>query len=207
MTLRELRQLFEGDYTFVKLMDEDYTEVLEEYNGRDNLTDKYNDCHICSITGEYDYNYHHPFIAVRLDNNDVMSADREEWCNKRENIIWGEDYNCNEYAGGCRHFEDLTIDAAEELVKEGFLRIHDSQNCSPTTEEMMDFVRHTVMPKDWVFDGYAISPARVDCRVTLEGLYYIGKDLPQEDMIDFANAFHYADEFQIGHNTAMAWWD
>ena len=44
--------------------------------------------------------------------------------------------------------------------------------------------------------GYAVSPERPGCRVTIEGIEKVGR-LTTEEVIDLANSFRGADELEI----------
>jgi predicted CoA-binding protein len=54
--------------------------------------------------------------------------------------------------------------------------------------------------------GYAVSPERPDCRVTIEGIEKAGR-LTTEEVIDIVNDFRGADELEITSDYARCWYD
>lgn len=66
---------------------------------------------------------------------------REYIANKRDQIIFGEPYNKNKYPGGCRSFDELTLDQIEKLDNLGILNLDECQNEAPSVGEMIDFLR------------------------------------------------------------------
>lgn len=121
--------------------------------------------------------------------------------NKRDMILFGEEYNKDEYIGGARRFSDITLENLKRLVDEDFISLYEAQNSSPTTEEFIDFMESH--PGFTVF-GYAISPERCDYRITIEGIQ--SNEMPDEEtLIDFVSNFRWADEFE--YDPPYAWWD
>lgn len=121
---------------------------------------------------------------------------------ERDVILFGEKYNKDRYFGGCRRFDDITLEVLETLVEKNFIDLDECQNDSPTTEEFLEYMKDH---EQFVAFGYAISPDRGDYRITLEG---IRSDVCFDDideMIDFTNRFRYADEFDV--KPPYAWWD
>lgn len=74
----------------------------------------------------------------------------------------------DEYCGGVRSYEGLTVEALEDLIEEGFVDLDDCQNNSPTVREFLEFARER--PMSVFFHGYAVHKNRDDYRVTIEGL-------------------------------------
>lgn len=215
MTFKELRYLFIGDYTFVEVYDDaDETEhILTAYNGRDNLVDDYNDCRVTGITacGHYGCS---SAIRVEIAHEDVEKVQKRAKFNARDQIIWGEGYNAAQYLGGVRRFKGITLPQVKELIEKGYLNPEDQQNFSPTVAEMVDFVTVLDHSEDWLFEGYAVSPDRADCRVTLDGLYCnCPVDISYDDMVAFVNFARLADDFRFDYsmqdpsvNAFGAWW-
>lgn len=176
MTFKELRQLFIGDYTFVKVYEEDSDNLLTQYNGRDNLVDDYDDCNVTGITGvgTYDYDYasgrHLSYVKVELNAQDVDRVKERAKYNERDQIIFGEDFNPAKYMGGIRRFCGLTKSKLQDLVDKGFIDLNGQQNMSPTVEEFQQFTLYIRDPENWSFGGYAVTPDRTDCRVTIDEL-------------------------------------
>ena len=77
MVFKDLRQLFIGDYTFVEVYRDEDERILTQYNGRDNLVDKYDGCRVTGITvcGHYGYS---SAIRVELDSWDVDRIDNRQ---------------------------------------------------------------------------------------------------------------------------------
>lgn len=113
---------------------------------------------------------------------------------KRDMIIFGERFNEEKYLGGIRYFEDLKLEALDQLVKEGYLDVEDAQNAAPTAGEIIEFIRKY---PDYTAHGYAVSFRRDDCRVSLEG---VAKNFPAtsiNEFEDFMSLFKDADEIQV----------
>ena len=124
--------------------------------------------------------------------------------NSRDRILFKENFNPEMYIGGVRHFRELSLDNLETLVKDKFIELDECQNDSPTTEEILEFVRKY---PDYLVHGYAVSPFREDYRVTLEG---VEKDIPvssKEELIDFTKLFQLADEFVVDKDYVYCWFD
>lgn len=122
----------------------------------------------------------------------------------RDELIFGR-YEPDRYFGGVRRFAEISPDVALTLIDLGFLNRTECQNDSPTAGEMVDFVQEHGA-EGWYLHGYAVSPDRADCRVTLEGIGFEG-DINHNDLVDFVEMFRCADEFVIGDNTLYCWYD
>lgn len=127
--------------------------------------------------------------------------------NLREQIIFGEDYNKQNYFGGCRNF---SCDRAtlEKLLENNFIDPHECQNSGPYVE---DFLAYTEGIDGVEYECYAISPERGDYRVTIEGIDLILPDTDYGNLSMIVESFHSADEFSfqhVGHTYLIhAWWD
>lgn len=123
----------------------------------------------------------------------------------RDEYLFGE-YDKEKYRfGGVRHVSDLTWMELEYLFDNNFIDPEDSQNCSPTAEEIYDFIKDH---DEFCAFGYAVSPDRSDYRITLEGI----ERLPGlegiedgEELKDFVKFARFADELDVDHG--YAWWD
>jgi len=124
---------------------------------------------------------------------------------QRDEIVFGEIYNQKKYCGGLRRFDKLTLEQVDKLDELGVLNMNDSQNGSPTTGDIIDFLRNRDSD-GWYVHGYCIGPERLDFRITFEG---IGKKTPpsQKDLIDFTLMFRGADEFEIDDEGLYCWYD
>ncbi len=125
--------------------------------------------------------------------------------NERDEILFGEPYNKTKYCGGCRRFDALSAEDAQKLMTLGFIDPEDTQNCSPTAQEILDFCLDG--SGKWQIHGYAISIDRSDCRVTFEGLQSDGP-LTASEALDFVMEFRFADELCAEDGGgAWCWYD
>jgi hypothetical protein len=124
---------------------------------------------------------------------------------KRNQIIFGDDNVDGEnWLGGCRHFSNLSLEQLEELVANKFIDLQDAQNCSPTVEDFLGFMKdHT----EFTAHGYAVSHNRDDYRVSLEGIEFDGRVTSDRSVQDFVYLCRHADEFVWEDNKLYAWWD
>lgn len=103
-------------------------------------------------------------------------------------------------------FRDMTPETARKLIEAGFADPEDSQNDSPTFLEMVEFCeKHP----GFTIHGYTIGEDRSDARVTAEG---VGGEAANADAaLDFAEAFRFADDFNIvrgtDHTVCYCWYD
>lgn len=130
---------------------------------------------------------------------------REYIANKRDQIIFGEPYNKNKYPGGCRSFDELTLDQIEKLDNLGILNLDECQNEAPSVGEMIDFLR-SIDSTGWYVHGYCVCAERPDFRISFEG---VGKKTSptRDDMIQFVNTFRWADELQMDEEGLYCWYD
>ena len=112
----------------------------------------------------------------------MLDIFRLSLADQRDQIVFGEDYKSEKYGGGLRRFHELTISQIDQLEEVGVIDKRDSQNDSP------------------------IGPDRNDFRITFEG---VGKKTApsQQDIIDFAMMFRFADEFDISDDGVRCWYD
>jgi uncharacterized protein YodC (DUF2158 family) len=103
----------------------------------------------------------------------------------------------------CKWFENLTLKQLETLFKEDFVEPDEAQNDSPTTKEILEFMR---VNKRFTCHGYIVTPDRCDYRVSLEGVALSGK-LTQKERENFNNLFRKADEFDCDDKGCRAWYD
>lgn len=127
--------------------------------------------------------------------------------NKREQILFGEDYNSNKYLGGIRHF-NCSRDIIQTLLDEDFIDPNGNQNESPTTEEFLEITKNL---KHVEFCGYTVCPERSDYRTTIEEVNIIVPDEEYDTLTNCIESLRYADEFSIEHININyyihAWWD
>lgn len=123
---------------------------------------------------------------------------------KRNQIIFGDDNVDGEnWLGGTRHFNNLSLQQLQELVTNKFIDLQDAQNCSPAVEDFLNFMKDH---EEFSAHGYAVSHKRDDYRVSLEGIEFKG-DVSKNLMKDFVHLCRHADEFVCEENELYAWWD
>lgn len=213
MRLEEILGLIYGDYTYLNLFSESAEHLLESYDGRNSLSDTYRKCSVCQI----ELAYEGKAINIYLEDRDCLPLwERKKLtdkANERDRIIWGEDFDEDEYSGGTRHFTDISVETAQLLIDRGYLDPEDRQNCSPTAQEIIDFINCSTDSRDWWLSGYAVSPARDDFRVTIDSFgIREGLRLETEDAVAFVRFARFADEFCFDMEgskaiVAEAWWD
>jgi len=108
------------------------------------------------------------------------------------------------YVGGIQRFSGVTTEQLKALMDENFLDPKDAQNSSYTAKEFYDFMlEHPGVTAH----GYAVSEARQDYRVTIEGME--GSFKTKDDLIDFIYFCRDADSLDIDKVElyAYSWWD
>lgn len=106
--------------------------------------------------------------------------------------------------GGIEHFDNLSADTLQTLIDEGFADPDDTQNNSPSLQEILDFIREY---PDFKAHGYAVSPERSDYRVSLEGVEGTVYR-PSDAFSAFVETFDGADTFEISKSgNCYAWYD
>ena len=120
----------------------------------------------------------------------------------REQILFGEKYDEENYKGGTRYFEGISTETVQKLMELKFLDPEETQNDSPTAKEMLEFAEQW---GEYTFDGYAVSLKRPDYRVNLTT---ISKESPSgmDELQAFIKKFRYADEFDTD-GSLYAWYD
>lgn len=126
---------------------------------------------------------------------------------EREQIIFKQSYNPDYYRkGGLRRFEGLSIEQIEALVKNGFLDPKECGGDSPPVDELLRFaIENCHSNLNFTFRGYAVSPKRDDCRVTINGITAHG-DITQEFLFRWIPLIKYA-ETDTNATRAIANWD
>lgn len=134
---------------------------------------------------------------------------------ERDNILFGDDDNGRYGDNNCMTclFDGLSKENVETLIREGFIRPDGDQNGSPSPEDFLEFMQNH---KSTTVGGFAVSEHRPDYgdkedRCVLTNIAMIADNL--DDMADFANAYCWADEFNItkikdsDRYFCYAWWD
>lgn len=89
------------------------------------------------------------------------------------------------------------------LIDEKFADPEDRQNNAPSLGDIQKFIE---THPNFKACGYIVTPERDDYRVSIEEVR--GEELSREDICDFANAFHTADEFKVlDDGSCRAWYD
>ena len=108
-----------------------------------------------------------------------------------------------DYKGGVEYFHTLSAETLQTLIDEGFADPNYTQNDAPSTQDILDFIREY---PEFTAIGYAVSPDRPDCRISLEGVEGT-VDLKSEAFLKFVMGFRDADEFIIDiDGTCKAWY-
>lgn len=127
---------------------------------------------------------------------------------ERDKILFGF-YDENAYWGGCRNFERVTPEEIKTCIERGFADPQEDQNGSPTIREFLDFAENVSDESVVTFAGYVITKERPDYRMNIDAVDLSTTNM--DDVVKFANEFHYADEFEIkkigDQMEAGAWWD
>ncbi len=124
--------------------------------------------------------------------------------NNRDMILFNEPYDAKKYnMGGIRKIESISFEDYVDLLRVGAIDPEDRQNSAPTAEEIMKFVG--AHPNFYAF-GYAVSPLRDDCRVSIEGVICT-EEYSLEDVWDFFEVFQYPDELTIQKGLLRCWYD
>lgn len=123
----------------------------------------------------------------------------------RDKIIFGE-YDKTKYMGGIRRYSNLDVATLNYLIAMGFADPQDKQNEAPTIEEFLQFLEKH--PK-FTAHGYVVSSEREDYRLSVEGVQCetMGDVLDVNDVADFGDMFHDADEFEVTPTFAWCWYD
>lgn len=148
----------------------------------------------------------------RIHTINTVNNNYDKW-NTREHLIFDEDYNQNRYGGDgtplTRHFEGLSLNTAEVLIKQGFLDPEETQNESPKVAEFIEFAKEHP-DGNFTFHGYVVGPEREDCRVSFEGIESDSDNISVETVIDFTKMFcstYSADNIVIDPNQLYCWYD
>ena len=106
------------------------------------------------------------------------------------------------YLSGVRRFKDMDYQTLKWMVDNRFADPEEYQNNSPTIAEFLAFLKeHT----NFRAIGYVVSLDRADYRLSVEGI--TGIDLNRDDIMDFCEFVHDADEFEVSLKSARAWYD
>jgi|HubBroStandDraft_6_1064221.scaffolds.fasta_scaffold00472_1 hypothetical protein len=106
-------------------------------------------------------------------------------------------YLRNRETDNLTQFEDLPLETLGQLIKAGFVDLDDWNN-APTASAFASFMERN---PGFTAHGYVISWKRNDARITIEGVEKYAK-LTQDEVIDFASTFRFADDFELATHHA-----
>lgn len=98
-------------------------------------------------------------------------------------------------------FEGLTVEVLEKLIKLKFADPSETQNESPSIKEFLEYMKE----HDATAEGYIISAARGDYRVSVEGVSQVATDLTSRRT--FFDTFRHADELDVFDDVMRCWYD
>jgi hypothetical protein len=110
------------------------------------------------------------------------------------------------YGGGIRHFKGLTVESLLQLIKEGFVNVHEQQNSSPRIRELLAFAEQ--FPEaEITFEGYAVHKERSDYRLSIDGLSF-AKLPPNENAPGgFLRSWYELGQDASERDGKRLWWD
>lgn len=128
--------------------------------------------------------------------------------NRREHILFGRDYDRDNYRlGGISYFKEASPKVIRELISVGFADPEEAQNSSPTIREFLEFIESQPDPENWYLHGYSVSPEREDVRVSIEGIGSYGP-VASENLADFVMENRFADTLDImPDHKVYCWYD
>lgn len=131
---------------------------------------------------------------------------------QRNQIIFGTPtVDWGKHFGGTMRYQQLELEALNQLIQHNLIELGEQQNDAPTVEECQQFL--TKYPFLTVH-GYVVSPDRSDTRVSIEG-FELKEGIFMRDIFasekypdfseDWSSITRNADE--IDEETYYAWWD
>ncbi len=120
---------------------------------------------------------------------------------RRAQIIWGKQA---EPPVDVSYFQHMSVEAARQLIAEGFLDPEERHGHAPCAEVMLSFCEGEA-GAEWYVHGFVVSSKRTDSRVALEG---IGSDVPLDptQKARFSQAFKDADILVTEENQGCYCW-
>jgi hypothetical protein len=107
--------------------------------------------------------------------------------------------------GDTQRFRMLPLKILQKLIDNDFVdRRSDGASSLPSVAQV--FLPFMKRHPSFTAHGYAVDWKRDDHRVSIEGLDKTSP-LTKEEMRDFSNTFHKADEFEIAKDCAGCWFD
>jgi len=131
---------------------------------------------------------------LALQNTDADPvAQKKSLADKRDQALFGEPFDEALYQDGKRYFDGLNKDALNYLLEQGLIDRGDYFFNSPSVSDFMDFLEK--YPKT-TLHGFADCNKRFGREIVITGCSYHGK-LTKQFIIDFCDAFRFADEFNL----------
>ena len=121
--------------------------------------------------------------------------------NLRETLL--APYSEKSEFGGIRYFRGVPLKVLQQLIDHRFVEMGPWNECGGVAALFLPFLK---THPDCTAHGYAVSPGRPDCRVTIEGIEKASQ-LTKEEVIDIANAFRGVDELEITSDYVRCWYD
>ena len=112
-----------------------------------------------------------------------------------------------EFLGGVERC-DFTIEKLPQIIKLGFTTLDYKCNRAPAVEVFYEFGKRAARHGATVhFEGFLESQYRKDPRLVIEGVRVTNFPDSAKLVMDFAQAFHGADEFTSNAELLRAWYD
>ena len=112
-------------------------------------------------------------------------------------------YSDKKPRGGIVIFSGVPLGILQRLIDLGFVEMGQWNACPGVTDLFLPFLKKNPL---FTAHGYAVSGQRKDSRITVEGVER-SASLTKEEIIDFANAFRRADDFEVTADHARCWYD
>lgn len=126
--------------------------------------------------------------------------------NRRDQIIFGEDYNPEEYVCGHRYFYHIPFEKIKKLIDEKFVNI-DHSVAYPA--QLYSLLEYGEKHKNVSYSGCAFSPEDGKYRTVINEIYHNFCDEDIDAVIDFINTFCKVkgNRFNISKISGGASWD
>jgi hypothetical protein len=112
-------------------------------------------------------------------------------------------YSEQKSRGGIVDFNGVPLEVLQRLIDLGYVAMGQWNACAGVADLFLPFVKRNPL---FTAHGYAVSAARKDSRVTVEGVER-SASLTKEEIVDFANTFRRADDFELTADHARCWYD
>jgi hypothetical protein len=105
--------------------------------------------------------------------------------------------------GGIARFKGVPLDVLQRLIDLGFVYMGKWNACPGVADLFLPFLKKNPL---FTSHGYAVSGERKDSRIDVEGVESAAS-LTRGEIIDFANTFRRADDFDLTADHARCWYD